>query len=337
MPSTYVFNISLSEKPTSYACSLFEFEVKKAIPNKMFLVFIVLLSLAVRDKPLKGSGSFPLVAKSIASKTAIRGFYSSTNLLASRKMKRLISRGTHNKRKLPLENNGRNLRGYRLQNEKGSISYFPWLTIFLTLSVSFNRRILLSFHLDPTKGIGDIFDLIPKRCVQVRAVGQGAISKCDDPHGTKPPLLSSTPRFSMPPLPSKHNGHPDIGLSHASSPDSGSSRHIDVIVRIRPKNRQEENSKTIVWRKSNSTLLFDPKEKETEFYFKGKRQYVRSDFGKKRPNKDLPFGFDYVYGPESSNQELFDISLKKLIDQVLDGFNCTIFAYGATVGEPKYK
>lgn len=111
----------------------------------------------------------------------------------------------------------------------------------------------------------------------------------------------------------------------------GGSRHIDVIVRIRPKNRVEENTKTIVWRTTETTLVFDPKEKNNEFYFKGKRQYLRNDFGRKRPNKDLGFGFDYVYGPESTNQELFDVSLKGMIDNVLEGFNCTIFAYGATV------
>jgi len=108
-------------------------------------------------------------------------------------------------------------------------------------------------------------------------------------------------------------------------------RHIDVIVRIRPKNKIEEHTKTIVWRTTDSSLVFDPKEKNSEYYFKGKKQLVRNDFGRKRPNKDLGFGFDYVYGPESTNKELFDVSLKGLIDQVLEGFNCTIFAYGATV------
>lgn len=76
-------------------------------------------------------------------------------------------------------------------------------------------------------------------------------------------------------------------------------RHIDsinVIVRIRPKNRDEEVIKPVVYKTSETSLIFDPKEKDTDFFYKGKRQVLRNDFGKKRPNKNLIFGFDYVYG-----------------------------------------
>ncbi|XP_021946834.2 kinesin-like protein KIF18A [Folsomia candida] len=110
-------------------------------------------------------------------------------------------------------------------------------------------------------------------------------------------------------------------------------RHIDsinVIVRIRPKNRDEEVIKPVVYKTSETSLIFDPKEKDTDFFYKGKRQVLRNDFGKKRPNKNLIFGFDYVYGQDSTNEEIFEISLKGLINKVLEGFNCTVFAYGAT-------
>jgi len=65
-------------------------------------------------------------------------------------------------------------------------------------------------------------------------------------------------------------------------------------------------------------------------YLTGVKQNVRSDFGKKRPNRNLNFAFDRVYGPENTNKDIFEISLKELISQIINGFNCTVFAYGVS-------
>ncbi|KAL9647554.1 hypothetical protein ABK040_006910 [Willaertia magna] len=42
------------------------------------------------------------------------------------------------------------------------------------------------------------------------------------------------------------------------------------------------------------------------------------------------FTFDRVYGASTTQKELFDESIKHIVDETLDGFNCTIFAYGQT-------
>ena len=42
------------------------------------------------------------------------------------------------------------------------------------------------------------------------------------------------------------------------------------------------------------------------------------------------FNFDKVFGMYSSQQEVFDGVVKPIVEEVLAGFNCTIFAYGQT-------
>ncbi len=42
------------------------------------------------------------------------------------------------------------------------------------------------------------------------------------------------------------------------------------------------------------------------------------------------FGFDYVYGPESSQSFVYDTTARPAVQSVLEGYNATILAYGQT-------
>lgn len=42
------------------------------------------------------------------------------------------------------------------------------------------------------------------------------------------------------------------------------------------------------------------------------------------------YTFDTAYGPETTQEELFDHSIRPIVDEVLKGYNCTVFAYGQT-------
>lgn len=46
--------------------------------------------------------------------------------------------------------------------------------------------------------------------------------------------------------------------------------------------------------------------------------------------RDIHFGFDRVFDHYAKQYEVFQHTTKKLIDPVLNGYNCTCFAYGAT-------
>lgn len=48
------------------------------------------------------------------------------------------------------------------------------------------------------------------------------------------------------------------------------------------------------------------------------------------------FSFDRIFNPKSSQQEVFNLAAKPIIDSVLEGFNGTIFAYGQTSSGKTY-
>uniref|UniRef100_A0A804MD38 Kinesin motor domain-containing protein n=1 Tax=Zea mays TaxID=4577 RepID=A0A804MD38_MAIZE len=45
---------------------------------------------------------------------------------------------------------------------------------------------------------------------------------------------------------------------------------------------------------------------------------------------DRTVAFDKVLGPKSQQQDVFNHAVVPLVSEVLDGYNCTIFAYGQT-------
>ncbi|KAG9352705.1 hypothetical protein JZ751_021119, partial [Albula glossodonta] len=105
--------------------------------------------------------------------------------------------------------------------------------------------------------------------------------------------------------------------------------HVKVVVRVRPENskEQEGNYKKIVHVVDNHMLIFDPKEQDLTFF---RAQRLRNRDVNKRPNKDLKFVFDCVFGEDSSQLDVFNSSTREILDGILNGYNCTVFAYGAT-------
>ena len=49
-----------------------------------------------------------------------------------------------------------------------------------------------------------------------------------------------------------------------------------------------------------------------------------------KPPVDRVYGFDKVFGPYSTQEDVYDDAVRPVVDEVLDGYNCTIFAYGQT-------
>ncbi|XP_022887250.1 kinesin-like protein KIN-5C [Olea europaea var. sylvestris] len=45
---------------------------------------------------------------------------------------------------------------------------------------------------------------------------------------------------------------------------------------------------------------------------------------------DRVFTFDKVFGPDAQQKDLYEQAIVPIVDEVLEGFNCTIFAYGQT-------
>ncbi|KAL1545908.1 Kinesin-like protein KIN-5B [Salvia divinorum] len=45
---------------------------------------------------------------------------------------------------------------------------------------------------------------------------------------------------------------------------------------------------------------------------------------------DRVFTFDKVFGPKSQQMSIYDQAISPIVAEVLEGFNCTAFAYGQT-------
>ncbi|KFO89285.1 Kinesin-like KIF18A, partial [Buceros rhinoceros silvestris] len=105
--------------------------------------------------------------------------------------------------------------------------------------------------------------------------------------------------------------------------------HVKVVVRVRPESQKEKdgNFSKVVQVVDQHILVFDPKEEEVSF-FHGKR-ITHRDLNK-RQKKDLKFVFDAVFAESSSQLEVFEHTTKSVIDGFLNGYNCTVLAYGAT-------
>uniref|UniRef100_A0A3Q3XHY5 Kinesin-like protein n=1 Tax=Mola mola TaxID=94237 RepID=A0A3Q3XHY5_MOLML len=105
--------------------------------------------------------------------------------------------------------------------------------------------------------------------------------------------------------------------------------HVKVVIRVRPTNdiEKRENCRNVVQVVDNHMLIFDPKEVDTSCF--GSRR-VRNRNINKRANKDLKFVFDHVFNENATQVDIFENTTKAVLDGVMNGFNCTVFAYGAT-------
>ena len=84
-------------------------------------------------------------------------------------------------------------------------------------------------------------------------------------------------------------------------------QNVRVVCRVRPTNQKEISSGGVTCVKINNSAI-----------------EVNSD------GNQNSFSFDRVYGPESTQVEVFQDSAYPLIGDVLSGYNATIFAYGQT-------
>ncbi|CAL8352082.1 unnamed protein product [Merluccius merluccius] len=104
--------------------------------------------------------------------------------------------------------------------------------------------------------------------------------------------------------------------------------HVKVVLRVRPVNSNEKgvDLRNVVHVVDNHMLIFDPKENQGPSF--GTRKVQNRNI--KRVNKDLKFVFDNVFGEGSTQVEVFENTTKGVLDGFMNGFNCTVFAYGAT-------
>eukprot|EP00099_Drosophila_melanogaster_P029991 NP_995952.1 uncharacterized protein Dmel_CG32318 [Drosophila melanogaster] len=101
------------------------------------------------------------------------------------------------------------------------------------------------------------------------------------------------------------------GGNTSRQPQKKSNQNIQVYVRVRPLNSRER-----CIRSAEVVDVVGPREVVT-------RHTLDSKLTKK-------FTFDRSFGPESKQCDVYSVVVSPLIEEVLNGYNCTVFAYGQT-------
>ena len=107
--------------------------------------------------------------------------------------------------------------------------------------------------------------------------------------------------------------------------------YIITILRIRPESEEEQNYSNIKILKvesSTSVKIVSP----TEYnYFVEGSKFLNNDRGLEvTKTKEYNFKFDYIFDRKNNQNEVFQISTAFLVDNIFDGYNSMIFAYGAS-------
>ncbi|XP_015794202.2 kinesin-like protein KIF18B, partial [Tetranychus urticae] len=126
------------------------------------------------------------------------------------------------------------------------------------------------------------------------------------------------------PLSDSSNSHePPAKLkSVVRDDDDVGPKNIQVYIRVRPESAKELNSRKVVALVDDQSLIFDPPNDPYQ-----SKKY--KEIGKKS-SKDLVFSFDGVFDEHTTNIQIYERAVKSFVQSLLDGFNCTIFAYGPT-------
>ncbi|CAH6776216.1 kinesin-like protein KIF18B [Phodopus roborovskii] len=104
---------------------------------------------------------------------------------------------------------------------------------------------------------------------------------------------------------------------------------VRVVVRVRPPTPRELESqrRPVIQVVDERMLVFDPEECDGGF---SGLKWNGSHNGTKKKGKDLTFVFDRVFGEAATQQDVFQHTTHSILDSFLQGYNCSVFAYGAT-------
>ncbi|KAI4364136.1 hypothetical protein MLD38_020267 [Melastoma candidum] len=106
---------------------------------------------------------------------------------------------------------------------------------------------------------------------------------------------------------------PEWNSSRQDRRDSRGEVNVQVLLRCRPFSDDEQrmNASSVIScneQRREVTVTQNPINKQT----------------------DRVFTFDKVFGPKAQQRSIYDQAVAPIVEQVLDGFNCTVFAYGQT-------
>ncbi|KAG8737455.1 kinesin motor protein cin8 [Ceratobasidium sp. 414] len=106
-----------------------------------------------------------------------------------------------------------------------------------------------------------------------------------------------------------------------SQPQEENTTNIQVVIRCRSRNAREQAE--------NSPLIVEtsgPRSEEVTI----ETALPQSSFGVYTPAPTRTYPFDRVFGPEADQALVYHDIVAPILEEVLNGYNCTVFAYGQT-------
>lgn len=133
-------------------------------------------------------------------------------------------------------------------------------------------------------------------------------------NGTQTRTPSAVPALSQPPTTVNR-------ASNSDSTQEENTTNIQVVIRCRSRNAREqaENSPIIV-------ETAGPRSEEVTI----ETALPQSTFGVYTPAPTRTYPFDRVFGPEADQALVYHDIVAPVLEEVLNGYNCTLFAYGQT-------
>ncbi|KAL6133281.1 hypothetical protein ACLB2K_065518 [Fragaria x ananassa] len=122
--------------------------------------------------------------------------------------------------------------------------------------------------------------------------------------------MAASPSPFLTPRPEKRRGTLDLNSNHK---DKDKEVNVQVVLRCRPLSDDE--------RKSNVQTVVSCNEQKRE---------VTVVHSLNNKPADKVFTFDKVFGPKAQQKSIYEQAISPIVNEVLDGFNCTVFAYGQT-------
>ena len=112
--------------------------------------------------------------------------------------------------------------------------------------------------------------------------------------------------------------------------NAGESATVQVAVRIRPLNKREQNNESIITVKGAAAHTTSP------FISAGSHSssspVIATELQIKNPEtkEKKTFSYDFIYGPDSTQDQVFNQIGMSIIDNTFKGYNTCVFAYGQT-------
>ncbi|WVR09342.1 hypothetical protein IAU60_006408 [Kwoniella sp. DSM 27419] len=150
-------------------------------------------------------------------------------------------------------------------------------------------------------------------------------------NGAAAPVVADEASASRSSSPSRRSRKPSAsGKKETLATDGNGEINIQVVVRCRGRSAQEVASASPIITTTSGAIAKSITVETTPLTSSSLSYTTASTYGGSHQPSTKTYPFDKVFGPEADQTMVFNEVADGMLDEVLAGYNCTIFAYGQT-------